>query len=135
MEGEQIVPEDASNAAPLPRRVVPLPCEDLPSVISRVARKMGYERPEWLLRPEALSHRIAPNTLLLLRRRADYQLLKSLLLLEEEQLFSLTLYRFAHRLEALPYPPPQANPDFLASERVLPRHVLFFRSDGQPRRL
>ncbi len=125
------MPEDALNAAPLPQRIVPQPWEDLPSVISRVARKMGYECPEWILRPEALSHRIAPNTLLLLRRRADYQLLKHLLLLEEEQLFSLTLYRFAHRLEAPPYPSPQANPDFLASERVLPRHVLFFRSEPE----
>src|SRR6266571_2958944 len=132
MEGEQVVQEDASNAAPLPQRVIPLPWEDLPSLISRVARKMGYERPEWILRPEALSHSIAPSTLPLLRRRADYQLLKRLLLLEEEQLFSLTLHRFTHRFEALPCPPPQTNPDFLASiERTLPRHVQFFRSEPE----
>ena len=81
MEGEQIVLEDSRNATPLPQRVIPQPWEDLPSVISRVARKMGYERPEWVLRPEAFSHSVAPNTLPLLRRQADYQLLKRLLLL------------------------------------------------------
>jgi hypothetical protein len=133
MEGAQVVKENVSNVAPLPRRVIPLPWEDLPSVISRVARKMGYERPEWILRPEVYSHHIAPNTLHLLRKRVDYLMLKRLLLLEEEQLFSLTLHRFTRRFEDLPSPLLQTNPDFLtSSERMLlPRYVQFFGSGSE----
>ena len=67
MEGAQVVKENVSNVAPLPQRVIPLPWEDFPSVISRVARKMGYERPEWILRLKVYSHRIAPNAHHLLR--------------------------------------------------------------------
>jgi hypothetical protein len=43
---------------PLPRRAPPSPWEDLASVLSRTARTMGYTRPQWLLRPEAVEHRI-----------------------------------------------------------------------------
>ncbi len=80
---------------PLPLRILPLPREDLASVLSRAARRMGYEKPEWLLRLESVPHKINPDNLPLLHRQKDYLLLKRLLLLEEEEIYALTLHCFA----------------------------------------
>ncbi|HEX9135286.1 MAG TPA: TniQ family protein [Ktedonobacteraceae bacterium] len=82
----------------LPRRATPRPWEDLASFISRTARHMGYEQPEWVLHPENSAQSIAPQRLAYLSRLADYELLERLLLLDEEVLYSLTLHRFATSL-------------------------------------
>jgi len=84
--------------APLPLRAVPQPWETLASLLSRTARKMGYERPQWLLRPERIPPlTIDPVSLSILERPSDYYYLSRLLLLQEEQLHALTLHRFAER--------------------------------------
>ncbi len=82
---------------PLPLRSAPHPWEDLASLLSRIARKMGYENPVWLLRPEGVPHKINPANLPLLHRQNDYLFLERLLLLDEEQLYALTLHRFVLR--------------------------------------
>ncbi len=64
-------------------------------MLSRTARVMGYEQPQWLLRPEAAGHRIDLDSLPALHRPIDSLLLCRLLHLEEQQLHSLTLHRFA----------------------------------------
>ena len=66
-------------------------------MLSRTARIMGYGRPQWLLRPEAVQHRIDQDTLPVLHRPIDSLLLGRLLYLEEKQLYLLTLHRFASR--------------------------------------
>lgn len=92
--------------SPLPRRVAPLPGEDLASLLARTARALGYPRPEWLLHPEQINHTIPRASLSLLRRRADYTFLGRLLLLEEEHLYALTLHRFAERFQPPLHTPP-----------------------------
>jgi len=66
-----------------------------------------------VLYPEAVQHRIDQDTLPVLHRRLDSLLLSRLLLLEEEQLYSLTLHRFASRFtqprHAAPSVPTQPN--------------------------
>jgi hypothetical protein len=53
---------DTWNTPPLPQRAAPQPWEDIASVISRTARKMGYGDPKWVLQPELIPHKsIAPN--------------------------------------------------------------------------
>ena len=54
-----------------------------------------YERPEWLLRLEGVPHKINSDNLPLLFRQNDYLLLKHLLLLDEEEIYALTLHRFS----------------------------------------
>lgn len=83
---------------PLPRRATPLPWEDLASVLSRTSRRMGYERPQWLLHQENIPHTVNQTTIAVLHRRADYLFLEHQLLLEEEQLYALTLHRFTSQL-------------------------------------
>ena len=87
---------------PLPLRSVPRHWEDLTSVVSHTARKMGYENPTWVLQPESVPYTINPAKLPLLCHSADYLLLQRLLLLQEEQLYELTLHRFAPRLAQHP---------------------------------
>jgi hypothetical protein len=82
----------------LPQRVKLLPWEDLGSFLSRTARKMGYEKPEWLLRLQGVPHKIIPDNLPLLCRQMDYLLLRQLLLRDEKAIYDLTLHRFARRL-------------------------------------
>ena len=95
---------------PLPWRAPPSPWEDLASVLSRTARIMGYAQPQWLLRPEAVGHRIDQDSLPVLYRPLDSLLLSRLLHLEEKKLYSLTLHRFASRL-APPHQTALASPD------------------------
>ena len=80
--------------SPLLQRAPLRPWEDLASLISRTARKMGYSDPKWVLQPEHASHSIDPKQLAYLSRLADYELLEQLLILDEEMLYSLTLHRF-----------------------------------------
>jgi TniQ len=98
---EQHVQKYVHKALPLPRRVVPQPWEDLASVLSRTASKMGYEHPQWLLSQTNIQHKIKPGALSVLRKRSDYLFLGRQLLLEEEQLYALTIHRFASRLYKL----------------------------------
>lgn len=85
--------------APLPLHPVPQPWETLASLLSRTARKMGYESPQWLLHSEQIpSHTIDPAFVPCLERHTDYRYFSRLLLLEEEQLYELTLHRFAKHL-------------------------------------
>ncbi len=99
--------------SPLPLRVIPLPWEDLTSLLCRTARKMGYEHPRWMLHPEHIPYSIDPAALPLLHRRTDYLFLQRLLLLEEEQLYRLTLHAFTDRLR-LVHPQNPDVPDFTA---------------------
>jgi TniQ len=110
--------------APLPRRCAPQQWESLASLLSRTARKMGYQYPRWLLRPEQLPLlTIDPASLPLLERPIDYRYLSRLLLLEEEQLYALTLHRFARRF-ARPFP-------HLASQETGTRQLLSFEHRTQ----
>ena len=81
--------------SPLPRRAVPNPDEDLPSLLRRTAARMGYPDYRWLLRPEGKHWDIKDTDLPLLSAKHDYQILEHLLLLSEEQVYSHTLHRFA----------------------------------------
>ena len=89
---------------PLPQRSEPQDWEDLPSLLSRVGRSMNYENARWVLHPQHVSRGIAPAALPRLHLRADYLLLTRLLHLEEEQIYQLTLHRFASRFEQTPAP-------------------------------
>jgi hypothetical protein len=93
--------------APLPLRCVPQPWETLASLLSRTARKMGYEDPRWLLRPQQIPPlSIDPAFLPFLERPTDYRYLSRLLLLEQEQLHALTLRRFVSLFARPPQPDP-----------------------------
>ena len=87
------------NALPLPRRARPFPWEDIGSLLSRVARRMSYEHPLWLLQPESDLHSVRAADLPVLARRADYTFFERLLLLDQETLYALTLNRFAPALD------------------------------------
>jgi hypothetical protein len=65
-----------------------------------VANAMGYESPHWLFATENYSHQIHPSALPLLQLAKDYLYLASLLHLDEEALYHLTLHRFISRLPA-----------------------------------
>ena len=65
--------------SPLPRRTIPKPWEDLASVIIRAAQEMGYPQSGWILRPEKTGHAIPPESLPLLHKQLDYELLGRLL--------------------------------------------------------
>ncbi|MFL5661832.1 MAG: TniQ family protein [Ktedonobacteraceae bacterium] len=112
-EQEQAKQRQIMELLPLPRRAAPCLWEDLASVLSRTARIMGYARPQWLLHPEAVRHGIDQDALPVLHRRIDSLLLSRLLLLEEEQLYALTLHRFAARFtqprHSAPSVPTQPN--------------------------
>lgn len=110
--------------APLPLRCVPQPWETLASLLSRSARKLGYEYPRWLLRPEQIPPlTIDPAFLPLLERPTDYRYLSRLLLLEEEQLYALTLHQFARRfarpLQPDPFPSPHLAPQQTGTRSLL----------------
>ena len=83
------------SIGPLPRRSFPYPWEDLASLICRVARRMGYEDPHWILSPQRSAHRISPMHLPLLCWREEYQLLQRQLQLDESLLYRLTAHPFA----------------------------------------
>ena len=101
---------------PLPRRVVPREWEDLASIISRVARKMEYESPSWILRPKNIPYRVERASLSRLSRQADYDFLSRLLDLSEERLYSATIHRFASQFLADDERP---DPTSFAQKRVL----------------
>src|SRR6266705_1838029 len=101
---EQVKQRYLEELLALPQRSAPHPWEDVASLLSRVARKMGYEHPEWLLRPENAPHKISPANLPLLHGQHDYHLLERLLLLDEEQLYALTVHRFAPYFTRQPRP-------------------------------
>src|SRR5713226_5834815 len=88
--GGQIV-----HISPLPQRPVPYPWEDLASLLSRTARKMGYADPRWILSPQGSAHRIHEPHVPMLCWREDYQLLVQQLLLDEHSLYKLTAHQFA----------------------------------------
>src|SRR5258708_22347404 len=78
-EQEQIRQRQIMELLPLPRRAAPRLWEDLTSVLSRTARIMGYERTQWLLRPQVIQHKIDRDALPVLRRHLDSLLLSRLL--------------------------------------------------------
>src|SRR5258708_2568397 len=78
-EQEQAKQRQIMELLPLPRRAAPRLWEDLTSVLSRTARSMGYARPQWLLRPEVIQHKIDRDALPVLRRHLDSLLLSRLL--------------------------------------------------------
>ena len=82
----------------LPIRVKPETWEDLPSFVRRCSEHMGYERPEWILSPEKSGWWVVASRLPRLRHQQDYRLLESLLHVDEERLYRLTVHRFAHLL-------------------------------------
>ncbi len=130
-EQEQTRQRQILELLPLPRRAAPRLWEDLTSVLSRTARLMGYERPQWLLRPQAIQHKIDRDALPVLHRRLDSLLLSRLLQLEEEQLYALTLHRFASRFtpprHSASSVPTQANERCSSGQPVLDeRYHSFF---------
>lgn len=82
----------------LPIRVKPAMWEDLPSFVRRCSEQMGYERPEWILSPEKSGWWVVASQLPQLRYQQDYDLLGLLLHVDEEELYRLTVHRFAHLL-------------------------------------
>src|SRR6266851_3859668 len=94
---EQAERRQIQELLPLPRRAVPLPWEDLASVITRTAQVMGYPQPDWILHPEKVRYHVPREGLPLLVRQLDYDLLGRLLNLDEAILHNLTLHRFAER--------------------------------------
>src|SRR5947207_3250189 len=88
------------SLAPLPRRVVPRPWEDIASFLSRSASVMGYPDPRWLLHPQEVQWwGITESYLAYLSRKDDYLILGSLLKLNEEALYQMTIHRFASVLQ------------------------------------
>ena len=79
----------------LPRRPMTHPWEDLASLVSCAARKMGYAEPRWILSPQGCSNRIAEEHLPLLCWREEYQLLEQLLFLGEAEIYTMTAHQFA----------------------------------------
>ena len=79
---------------PLPMRARPSPWESLPSLLARIADRMGYEDPRWIVAPEQRSSPLRLSDLSTLARKEDYGFLEQLLLLDEETLYQLTLHRF-----------------------------------------
>jgi hypothetical protein len=86
------------RAVPLPRRAQPLPWEDMPSFLTRISHRMGYEDLHWIVHPQQLSSPLRLSALSALSRKVDYHFLEQLLLLDEETLYRLTLHRFTTRL-------------------------------------
>jgi len=86
---------EKQTISPLPRRVQPFPWEDLGSFLVRTTKHMGYTSPDWLLNPETSSHRVYPHTLATLESRADYDFFAQLLAISEEDLYHMTVHRFA----------------------------------------
>ena len=83
----------------LPLRAVPYPWEDLSSLLCRIARKMDYPDPRWILHPRGSSYGINTSDLPLLSKQRDYLLLQQLLLLDEATLYALTTHIFAPILD------------------------------------
>ena len=99
------------SVLPLPRRAVPYPWEDLYSLLCRVAQKMGYPDPRWILHPQGSSYRINASDLPLLSKQTDFLFLQQQLLLDEATLYSLTVHIFAPLLDD--YASPQPDGHFL----------------------
>ena len=76
-EEERAKQRQIMELLPLPQRAAPRVWEDLASLLSRTAHTMGYARPEWLLRSEAVQHRIDQDSLPVLYRRTDFPVLES----------------------------------------------------------
>ncbi len=83
-----------SSIRPLPSRVIPFPEEDLASLLCRSAHAMGYKNVRWLLSPEEVSPGIC-----YLHGAVNYRLLERLLLVSEENLYRMTIHRFAVQLQ------------------------------------
>jgi excisionase family DNA binding protein len=106
-----------SSIRPLPSRVIPLPEEDLASLLCRSAHVMGYKSVLWLLRPEEVSHSIE-RAICRLNSAMSYRVLERLLLLSEETLYGMTFHRFASQLQA-----PGETP-LLGENKTIKRPVL-----------
>ena len=117
--------------SPLPLRVRPHPWESLASLLSRAARRMGYEQPKWLLQPENPSYRLREEDLPWLCRKEDFLYLERLLYLDEETLYLTTLHRFASLFQDETDPPAYHNASLigrpLLSERSYFRNPLSVR--------
>jgi hypothetical protein len=99
---EQVVFSQDLKPVTAEHLVVPYSWESLSSVLTRVARKMGYRRPEWVLRslseePKAPSF---PKDITLLGPGDASRWLGNRLHLDEEILYQLTIHRFAAVLQA-----------------------------------
>lgn len=101
---------------PLPQRATPYLWEDLSSLLSRVARKMGYPDLRWILRPQESPYGINASDLPLLTEQRDFLLLQQLLLLNEATLSSLTAHIFAHVLDYF------AKPENNSTSRLRPQY-------------
>jgi len=103
--GKHIVPTPLAVASQLrpptvEELVIPRPWEDLPSIIGRVARAMHVGHPDWLLISTDTPHRkVYSREIPLLHRLADYRLFEGVLGLDEAEIYSMTLHRFATRLQ------------------------------------
>lgn len=87
------------GAFPLPIRLALNPWEDLASLISRLAKEMGYTSIDWILNPEEVPHQVHTYSLLSMRAAADYQFFENLLRIDEQTLYQHTFHRFAPRIQ------------------------------------
>jgi len=134
--GETILPEGHPQfrqlACPTKEKaMVPLPWEDLTSVICRTARAMNYGHPSWVLvSVEPPRRKVYTPDIPLLHRRDDYRVLEGQIGLDEEGLYRLSLHRFVGLLQprkktqeegAVPDDIPRQTLDrYLAREMFLP---------------
>lgn len=84
---------------PLPARTPALPWEGMASLLSRTAAEMGYRKVQWLLSPQDLPYSIQIQRIELLQEIRDYEQLGSLLRLDEQAIYQLTMHRFAPKLQ------------------------------------
>ncbi len=103
--GETVLPEGHPHFRQLARptdeeTIIPLPWEDLTSVICRTARAMNYGHPSWaLVSAEPPCRKVYAPDIPLLHRRDDYVVLEQQLGIDEEGLYALSLHRFVGVLQ------------------------------------
>lgn len=82
-------------------QVAPRPWEDLSSILSRLARAMHYEHPDWvLISPDTPHRKVYSREIPLLYRLADYRILERMLGMDEAEIYHMTLHCFATRLQS-----------------------------------
>jgi len=121
---ERLVLESELQIKTLGKALLPFSWENLPSLLARVADRMGYRRTEEIWHSPSGSmrrYRLSPSEILLLQRSDDYRFMEETLLLEKDILYTLTLHRFASALQPPTFkdPLPRQNALWNTVERQL----------------